>query len=303
MVARTVQIVLTLVAAAGVGYAALVLARLGSLPRAARLIAGVLGAYGSIAFLHGAFAGTPLPSLLAGQSLWRILPWVFQGAVVGGLVVLPLALVVSAVRLGLRAPNPGSREHAIRQTAALAAAFAIVLTALPRRGSQGAVPLPPSQITADEQTMGSRSVVPSSERLAALENSFRAIEDGARELPRDRWDPDYVVGIVGRDARQLFAWVRDNTDWIPYRGTLRGAAGVLMDRQGNSLDRALLLATLLRVAGQTARLAHGELPPAHARALGRRIAPGHRRQQPRGLVGHARVEGCALAHQRLFLCP
>ena len=38
-----------------------------------------------------------------------------------------------------------------------------------------------------------------------------------------------------------------------------GPCGVLMDRQGNSLDRALLLATLLEKAGHTVRLAHGEL--------------------------------------------
>jgi hypothetical protein len=40
---------------------------------------------------------------------------------------------------------------------------------------------------------------------------------------------------------------------------LRGPIGVLMDRQGNSLDRAILLATLLQRAGHGARLAHGEL--------------------------------------------
>jgi hypothetical protein len=94
---------------------------------------------------------------------------------------------------------------------------------------------------------------------ASLENAFRAIEDGERESPRDRWDPDYVVAQVGTDPKKLFAWVRDNTYWIPYRGVLRGPVGVLMDRQGNTLDRALLLAALLQKAGHTVRLAHGEL--------------------------------------------
>jgi hypothetical protein len=50
-----------------------------------------------------------------------------------------------------------------------------------------------------------------------------------------------VVEQLGRDPQVLFEWVRDNTWWIPYRGVLRGPAGVLMDRLGNSLDRSLLL--------------------------------------------------------------
>jgi hypothetical protein len=94
---------------------------------------------------------------------------------------------------------------------------------------------------------------------ASVERSLRAIEDGERQSPRDRWDPVYIVEQVGRDPRALYAWVHDNTYWVPYRGVLRGPVGVLMDRQGNSLDRAALLAKLLKTAGYETRLAHGEL--------------------------------------------
>lgn len=105
------------------------------------------------------------------------------------------------------------------------------------------------------------------ERLAALNNSLRAIEDGDRAAPRDRWDPGYIVRLTGSDPSRIFAWVRDSTRWIPYHGLLRGAVGVLMDRRGNSLDRALLLATLLEQAGHRARLAHAELSVETARAV------------------------------------
>src|ERR1051325_8182690 len=71
------------------------------------------------------------------------------------------------------------------------------------------------------------------QRVQALDRSLHALEDGEREMARDTWDPDYVVSMVGRNPQALFAWVRDNTYWIPYRGELRGAVGVLMDRQGN----------------------------------------------------------------------
>ena len=96
-------------------------------------------------------------------------------------------------------------------------------------------------------------------RARELGAALKAVEDGERESPRDRWDPVYVVNALGSDPRALFDWVREDTSWIAYRGLLRGPIGVLMDRQGNSLDRAVLLATLLESAGHTVRLAHGEL--------------------------------------------
>lgn len=104
-------------------------------------------------------------------------------------------------------------------------------------------------------------------RLAMLDNSLQAIDAGLRDAPRDRWDPAYVVEVLGKDPDTLFAWVRENTAWIPYRGVLRGAAGVLMDREGSSIDRALLLATMLEKAGHTVRLAHGELSREQAATL------------------------------------
>lgn len=109
-------------------------------------------------------------------------------------------------------------------------------------------------------------------RLAEIDSSFRALEDGERAAPRDRWDPDYVAGMLGSDPARIVAWVRDSTWWIPYHGRLRGPVGVLMDRQGNSLDRALLLATLLHGAGETVRLAHGDMSPETAMQLLPRLA-------------------------------
>ncbi|HUQ99046.1 MAG TPA: hypothetical protein VM166_06290 [Gemmatimonadaceae bacterium] len=105
------------------------------------------------------------------------------------------------------------------------------------------------------------------ERLALLDNSLHAFEDAERDAPRDRWDPEYVVAHLGKNPQMLFDWVKNNTTWIPYRGELRGPVGVLMDRQGNSLDRALLLATLLEKAGHHARLAHVQLPRSEAVGL------------------------------------
>ncbi|MDB5407552.1 MAG: hypothetical protein JWL84_2464 [Rhodospirillales bacterium] len=110
-----------------------------------------------------------------------------------------------------------------------------------------------AQQSADEQQRAARAV-------GQLQNSLLAIEDAQRQAPRDHWDPQYVVDTVGIDARDLFVWVRQEVRWVPYRGVLRGPVGVLMDRNGNSLDQSLLLAALLHAAGHEVRLAHAELP-------------------------------------------
>jgi hypothetical protein len=108
-------------------------------------------------------------------------------------------------------------------------------------------------------------LVPSDNQLTSqkvadrLEKLFPALDAADRELPRDTFDPQAVLEKVGREPKTLFGWVRDETYLVPYRGVLRGATGVLMDRVGNSLDRALLLSSLLRSAGQQVRLAHGTL--------------------------------------------
>lgn len=95
--------------------------------------------------------------------------------------------------------------------------------------------------------------------LEGLKKLNRAILQASQEIPRDTFDPQAVVDNVGEDLKSLFEWVRDETVLVPYQGTLRGHTGVLMDRCGNSLDRALLLYELLRLAGYEVQLAQGSL--------------------------------------------
>jgi hypothetical protein len=109
---------------------------------------------------------------------------------------------------------------------------------------------------------------------AQVQASMTALEDGARDAPRDHWDPQYVVDTVGLEAEDLYRWVRDSVAWMPYRGILRGPEGVLMDRTGNGLDRALLLARLLTLAGHDVRLARATLSPETARSAWDRLVAG-----------------------------
>jgi hypothetical protein len=127
-----------------------------------------------------------------------------------------------------------------------------------------------------------------------LKKLFQALEGAARDIPRETFDTKAVIEHVGRDPIKLFHWVRDETVLVPYRGALRGPQGVLMDRLGNSLDRALLLCEFLRLAGHQVRLARAALSEEqasqvlrNARAMpqgGVPTAPTRPRQAPDELV-------------------
>jgi hypothetical protein len=97
--------------------------------------------------------------------------------------------------------------------------------------------------------------------VADIERSAELAAERLATLRSDRLQREAVIEQVGADPVALRDWVAENTAWVPYEGALRGADGVLLDRTGNSLDRSLLLAALLRDAGYTANLANRELTP------------------------------------------
>jgi hypothetical protein len=263
------SVVLSAIASLAVAAAGITVWQFRPLPRPLRAALAIVAAYGAAAFVHGAASGVPFVELLRGSSDWQRLPVWLQGAFLGGVVALPLALVIAVVRAGIPRLRQGSPRYYLYQAVALTTCVATILAALPVtaawRGASSASSAGPFDAAAP--TRAPQPIVPSPNLSASLENSLRAVEDGDREAPRDRWDPNYVVEHEGKDPQHLFEWVAQQTSWIPYRGELHGPIGVLMDRMGGSLDRALLLATLLKDAGHTVRLAHGELTRAQAAAV------------------------------------
>lgn len=120
---------------------------------------------------------------------------------------------------------------------------------------------------------------------ARLDQLFTSLEAAGREIPKETFDTTAIVANVGNDPARLLEWVREHTYWVPYRGVLRGPAGLLMDRTGNSLDSALLLAELLRVTGRNVRLANARLPEAEADSLLATLLPQLGKPQPDVLQG------------------
>ena len=87
------------------------------------------------------------------------------------------------------------------------------------------------------------------------------------DLPVEDWRTVPKADKLDDDPLAAFAWVRDSIAFDPYAGELRGAAGTLTARAGNSLDRALLLRRMLDLMGVPSRLARGTLDDAAATAL------------------------------------
>ncbi len=116
-----------------------------------------------------------------------------------------------------------------------------------------------------------RDTLPGEEEISAvvghLENMYGQLEDVKDELNKTSFSAEAVVDEVGSERQALYKWVKENTLLVPYKGSLRGARGVLMDRLGSSLDRALLLYELLYEAGYDVRLARGTLSEEKAEEL------------------------------------
>jgi len=97
---------------------------------------------------------------------------------------------------------------------------------------------------------------------------LQALVDG---FPRELVDVDALARSL-TTPEAAFAYVRDGIALEPYAGIMKGAAGTLVSRGGNSVDRALLLAAILSANGVTARIVRGTLPEAQVAALLQQIA-------------------------------
>src|SRR6266508_763764 len=69
------------------------------------------------------------------------------------------------------------------------------------------------------------------------------------------------------DVDKMFRYVADEVQYDPYAGALRGSVGTLWGMAGNSVDQALLLASLLDEALVPYRFAIGEVDEATSAKL------------------------------------
>jgi transglutaminase-like putative cysteine protease len=111
-------------------------------------------------------------------------------------------------------------------------------------------------------------------QLPPLQDVIDAEDAQVRAMPETDWEIPALVTELQLDPERAFEFVRDRIGFDPYQGELRGAQGTLAARSGNSLDRALLLAALLRQMLVPVRFAIVDLDDADAAAvLARSVEP------------------------------
>ncbi|HYG59522.1 MAG TPA: transglutaminase domain-containing protein, partial [Symbiobacteriaceae bacterium] len=66
-----------------------------------------------------------------------------------------------------------------------------------------------------------------------------------------------LAEMLRNDPVRIYEWVRNNIDFEPYYGTVKGTMQTLREKAGNDADQAALLIALLRAAGIPARYVYG----------------------------------------------
>jgi hypothetical protein len=71
-----------------------------------------------------------------------------------------------------------------------------------------------------------------------------------------------LAGQLGNDPATIFAYVRNNVDYQPYFGSVKGSVGTYWEKAGNDIDQSSLLIGLFRASEIPARYVCGavELP-------------------------------------------
>ena len=113
-----------------------------------------------------------------------------------------------------------------------------------------------------------------------LDRFYSAVEVLNKTIDATRFDIDALARRLGPDPKAMLAFVQRQIRFDPYVGSLRGARGALQSGGANSLDRSLLLASLLKRSGFKVEIAEGRLDEARSRHLLERVGkPGPTRPE------------------------
>ncbi len=272
------SIVLALVSTVVVALSGIFLARLRFVPLAGKIAAGLLAAYGVAAFVLAVNAGTPYPSLFHGASQWTRLPFWLQGATVGSLFLVPLALLLEIVT-GLRRITRAKISEFAFKVMALGMSLVITVAAvrIPADTAMGSAagydsdaiePPPWIGISNEKLLQGEAGYKQASEELNRM---YAGLDVLNSKIDRSLFEIGALAYRFNSDPAAMFHFVRDEIRYEPYTGVLRGALGTLLCRAGNSLDRSLLLAAMLQKAGFKTQIASGHLTAQQAQILVNRL--------------------------------
>jgi transglutaminase-like putative cysteine protease len=257
-------IVMSAVTGIAIAMAGVTLIRSAFVPSAGKWLVGALTVYSVVGCLAGIISRTPYPALFQGESFWRRLPFWLQGAVVGGLLVVPLGLAAQLLAAVMRVPA----RWRFQQIVALTMTLVIVASGIPHSARNpphsARNPLPgvqPRQAAMPDQKSLSTEI--EKIRTADAPQNVLATLDSMEQLNietlRPRFDVSAKARELGPDVNKIFSFVRDRVKDEVYEGVLRADRGALMAMAGNAFDKSLLLGSLLRKNGFEVRFVRGRL--------------------------------------------
>ncbi len=95
--------------------------------------------------------------------------------------------------------------------------------------------------------------------LSRLDEFMRLVTQLRSHIDKSQFETGALLEKLDFDVDKIIKFVTNDINFEQYAGLLRGAQGTLMSRAGNSLDQAVLLATLLNDAAYESRVVRGEL--------------------------------------------
>jgi hypothetical protein len=124
--------------------------------------------------------------------------------------------------------------------------------------------------------------------VQALQDRLARLHSYLDGFPKALTNVDALAQTLAT-PQAAFEYVRDHVAFEPYPGVMKGARATLLTHGGNSLDRALLLAAILKQNGVAVKISHGKLTPDQAQKLIQQIAaqPDSVEQTLRSLPAHA----------------
>jgi len=229
------------------------------MPRWARFIPAAFAVYAIALIVLGITRGDAASGVIAGEGP---LPWWISGPYLGSAVLLPLGLVISLVMLVLTVAR--RRVGVIASAAVLVmmlSAFVMSGVELTRNGRPNL-----AQFIVPTSLRGASPVTASSSAQPAVAASSPIV--GALGAGEESLAP-----YEGKDLDEIFSRVAGGVRYEPYGGILRGPIGTAIARSGNSADKSMLLAEVLRRAGYKVRYARGVLADANIDAVIRGMYP------------------------------
>jgi len=115
----------------------------------------------------------------------------------------------------------------------------------------------PNEKIITQQTRQSLSAMPEAIQPLATEPPPGDLEE--TEEVRFTNSTTELAASLNNDALEIFQYVKNTIDFVPYYGSKKGSDNTLLEKAGNDIDTASLLLALLRVSNIPSHYVHGKI--------------------------------------------